>query len=103
MSSDMNREKYESLPLVTLKELAKARGLKGISTLKKLELIEEMLKEDERVSAKEAKEAVKSEKAGMADIEQLDSGISVTGILEVMPDGYGFIRSKNYIPGDEDF
>ncbi len=102
MSSDMNREKYESLPLVTLKELAKARGLKGISTLKKLELIEEMLKEDERVSAKEAKEEVKSEKAGMADIEQLDSGISVTGILEVMPDGYGFIRSKNYLPGDED-
>ena len=102
MSSDMNREKYESLPLVTLKELAKARGLKGISTLKKLELIEEMLREDERVSAKEAKEEVKSEKAGMADIEQLDSGISVTGILEVMPDGYGFIRSKNYLPGDED-
>ena len=102
MSSDMNREKYESLPLVTLKELAKARGLKGISTLKKLELIEEMLKEDERVSAKEAKEEVKSEKAGMADIEQLDSGISATGILEVMPDGYGFIRSKNYLPGDED-
>ncbi len=102
MSSDMNREKYESLPLVTLKELAKARGLKGISTLKKLELVEEMLKEDERISAKEAKEEVKSEKAGIADIEQLDSGISVTGILEVMPDGYGFIRSKNYLPGDED-
>ncbi len=102
MSSDMNREKYESLPLVTLKELAKARGLKGISTLKKLELVEEMLKEDERISAKEAKEEVKSEKAGVADIEQLDSGISVTGILEVMPDGYGFIRSKNYLPGDED-
>ena len=102
MSSDMNREKYESLPLVTLKELAKARGLRGISTLKKLELVEEMLKEDERISAKEAKEEVKSEKAGVADIEQLDSGISVTGILEVMPDGYGFIRSKNYLPGDED-
>ena len=102
MSSDMNREKYESLPLVTLKELANARGLKGISTLKNLELVEEMLKEDERISAKEAKEEVKSEKAGVADIEQLDSGISVTGILEVMPDGYGFIRSKNYLPGDED-
>ena len=98
----MNREKYETLPLTTLKELAKARGLKGISTLKKSDLIEEMLKADERDSVKEAKEEVKSEKAGVADIEQLDSGISVAGILEVMPDGYGFIRSKNYLPGDED-
>ena len=34
------REKYESLPLATLKDLAKARGLKGISTMKKAELIE---------------------------------------------------------------
>ena len=29
------REKYESLSLVVLKDLAKARGLKGISTMKK--------------------------------------------------------------------
>ena len=98
----MTREKYETLPLATLKELAKTRGLKGISTLKKSDLIEEMLKADERDSAKEAKEEVKNEKAGTADIEQLDSGITVTGILEVMPDGYGFIRSKNYLPGDDD-
>ena len=39
----MMREKYESLPLATLKDLAKARGLKGISTMKKAELIERML------------------------------------------------------------
>ena len=30
----MMKEKYETLPLTTLKELAKARGLKGISTMK---------------------------------------------------------------------
>ncbi len=42
------REKYESLPLSTLKDLAKARGLKGISTMKKAELIERMLEEDEK-------------------------------------------------------
>lgn len=41
------REKYESLSLATLKDLAKARGLKGISTLRKPELIERMLQEDE--------------------------------------------------------
>ena len=42
------REKYLSLSLGTLKELAKARGMKGISTLKKSELIERMLQEDEK-------------------------------------------------------
>ena len=36
----MTREKYESLPLSTLKEVAKTRGLRGISTMKKADLIE---------------------------------------------------------------
>ena len=97
----MTREKYESLPLSTLKEVAKTRGLRGISTMKKADLIDLMLEEDDKVSIKEAKEEVKSEKAGTADIEQLDSGRTVNGILEVM-DGYGFIRSQNYLPGEED-
>lgn len=34
--------------------------------------------------------------------EQLDSGIVADGILEVMPDGYGFIRCENFLPGDDD-
>ena len=51
----MMREKYESLPLATLKELAKTRGLKGISTMKKAEVIELMLKEDENEKKKEKK------------------------------------------------
>jgi transcription termination factor Rho len=33
---------------------------------------------------------------------ELDSGMSAHGILEVMPDGYGFIRCENYLPGDND-
>lgn len=32
----------------------------------------------------------------------LDSGIVAYGILEVMPDGFGFIRCENYLPGDND-
>ena len=36
------------------------------------------------------------------DIDRLDSGIVARGILEVMPDGFGFIRSDNYLPGDND-
>ena len=92
------REKYESLPVAELKAVAKARGIKGLSTMKKEDVVEAMLQEDERErKEKEAKEASIS-----PDIAQLDSGISVTGILEVMADGFGFIRSANYMPGEND-
>lgn len=105
----MTREKYESLPLTTLKELAKARKMKGISTMKKTNLIEAMLSQDEKENMEEAraeaKEEVKEElkeKKDSTDIEQLDSGKTANGILEVLPDGYGFIRCENYLPGEND-
>ena len=44
----MMREKYESLPLSELRQVAKARGLKGISTLRKDELVNRMVQEDEK-------------------------------------------------------
>ena len=131
------REKYESLAVADLKAVAKARGLKGISLMKKAEVVELMLKEDEkdrqekerqeqekRERAKQFIESKKStesktprssESAGTADKTEsndkterrddqmeLDSGIVAHGILEVMPDGYGFIRCENYLPGERD-
>ena len=36
------------------------------------------------------------------EFQELDSGIEANGILEVMPDGFGFIRSENYLPGEND-
>lgn len=36
------------------------------------------------------------------ELAQLDSGIVASGVLEVMTDGFGFIRSNNYMPGDND-
>lgn len=204
------REKYESLALVQLKELAKVRGLKGTSTMKKAELVEAMLREDERLkqldetknetkaesktesnngaksetktelnngTKTEAKTEAKNEPKTEAKTEirnetrsevrnepvrhyvprktdpatvqgvrnesnyraevgstqrsdnasrpepaqqaprptritevydeknypkELDSGEEASGILEVMPDGYGFIRCENYLPGEND-
>ena len=141
------REKYESLSLATLKDLAKARGLKGISTLRKPELIERMLQEDEKEStggeAEMKKTEILQEEPGRqenrvrenrtsyeanerktyqdknyqdrnyterteyahknpTDTAQLDSGEKANGILEVLPDGYGFIRCANYLPGEND-
>ena len=92
------REKYESLPLAELKAVAKARGIKGLSTMKKDDVVEAMLREDER----EKQEREAKESALSPEITQLDSGITVTGILEVMTDGFGFIRSANYLPGEND-
>lgn len=155
------REKYESLSLVVLKDLAKARGLKGISTMKKGELIDRMLQEDERekeaapkaktvytartASGQEGRkhtpkprreehpshtedhshpehgESMHAEHGAHAsqeqiykaqedndsaaikeDIVSLDSGNTASGILEVMADGFGFIRCENYLPGEHD-
>ncbi len=85
------REKYESLALADLKEIAKARGIKGVSTMKKSEIVEAMLEEDERSK-------ISPEKLS----DQLDSGETAKGILEVMPDGFGFIRCENFLPGEND-
>lgn len=156
------REKYESLSLGALKEIAKARGMRGISTLKKSELVERMVQEDDKerqmkdstTSQENGQESRNEMRAGRTEDRQssvrqedsqesrdrqenrtfvrqeehqesrtfsrqeprqesrterppmeqsdLDSGISVSGILEVLPDGYGFIRSENYLPGEND-
>ena len=179
----MTREKYESLPLNTLKALAKSRNMKGISALRKEALIERMLEEDQKENQKNMEEpaVLKEEKktetvqdqnqepqekredgmerqkyrpraprfnerrfqeprnynqnnreeeqrqeprqeAGQEmrqeplrqearpetrqeprqETSMLDSGQEACGILEVMPDGFGFIRSDNYMPGDSD-
>ena len=122
------REKYESLPLATLKDLAKARGLRSISALKKQDIIERLLEADknteenkkEESKTEEPKVAARpmkvvsgegelkrtAEDAAIAAVPsetaQLDSGEKANGILEVLPDGYGFIRCENYLPGEND-
>ena len=95
------RAKYESLAATVLRDLAKSRGIKGTSAMKKAELVEIMLATDEK--EKQEQQANAPEVAAVKeDLSSLDSGNNVTGILEVMPDGFGFIRSYNYLPGDND-
>lgn len=50
----------------------------------------------------EQKTENKSEGQVSPDLQELDSGIEANGILEVMPDGFGFIRCENYLPGEND-
>lgn len=97
------REKYESLSLTVLRDVAKNRGIKGVSSMRKEAVIEAMIAEDEKAQATEAMKAQALESGKSAqDMEQLDSGQTVQGILEVMTDGFGFIRSDHYLPGEND-
>ena len=120
------REKYESLSGTVLKEYARSRGVKGCSKMKKEEIIEAVLEKDAQLAeeASATTQAVSQEtvqkeekekgnkKEGDATKKQaatekkqensLDSGLVANGILEIMGDGYGFIRSANYLPGEND-
>ncbi|WP_124067073.1 transcription termination factor Rho [Clostridium sp. E02] len=49
-----------------------------------------------------AVEVQKSDFHPSPELQELDSGIDAHGILEVMPDGFGFIRCENYLPGEND-
>ena len=65
------REKYETLSLAVLRELAKARGFKGITGLKKADLINRMVEEDEKL--KEQNVRMESmEKSAEQDMEPDD-------------------------------
>ena len=105
------REKYESVGLADLRAIAKSRGIKGTSSMKKSDVIEAMLALDEEEKKKSKgsreensrEENSREENGGREkDISSLDSGEIASGILEVMADGFGFIRSENYLPGEND-
>ena len=106
------REKYESLAVAVLRDLAKSRGIEGISAMRKADLVEAMLALDEKeknekpaeaeekpVEKKEEKPAEKpaekTEKNNPEDtLSSLDSGITANGILEVMADGICVERKR---------
>lgn len=84
--------------LTDLRELAKSLGIKNISKYKKMELeklIEETTKENESVEKKISTEVPKKPAS-------LDSGEIAEGILELHPDGYGFLRTANFLPSTGD-
>ena len=68
---------------------------------KKIEKEKKVEKEEILNTQPATKPEPRSDRPPMEQSE-LDSGICVKGILEVLPDGYGFIRSDNYLPGEND-
>jgi len=93
----------QNLTLSELKEEAKNKGLKNISKMKKEDIIAILkdIKEEQSNNNKEDvefKEIVTEE--GYKLTNQGDE--VVEGILEVLPDGYGFLRGENYLPTPKD-
>ena len=85
----MTQEQFEQLSVKELKAMAKEKGLKGLSPLKKSEVIQLLLEQQKKEASKPNEKKTASDQPAM-------------GILEVLPDGFGFIRSENYLPVEND-
>lgn len=106
------KEKLQTLPLKTLREIAKDKNIKGTSTMKKAELIEALLALPENESGNDRNDRSDKHtvKTGTSDDtvkqeydpELVDTSSEANGILEVLAEGYGFIRCANYLPGEND-
>ena len=105
---------FEDCTLVELRQLAKEKGVTNVSKLKKDELIKLLSEMDnntstntskeEKVEAKESKNEEKkssSDDNGTYKVTNADDQI-IEGILEVLPDGYGFLRGENYLSTPKD-
>ncbi len=86
----------EKKSLAELREIAKEKGINNISKLKKDELIELLEKETTDNKTENIVQNDKTYKVNNEDDE------IVEGILEVLPDGYGFLRGENYLSTSKD-
>ena len=114
---------YEDFTLVELRQMAKEQGAKTVSKMKKDDLVQ-FLKEHD--SNKKVEELGKSDETNLTKkqnkniqnpTENLESFVGddeagykitnandkmVEGVLEVLPDGYGFLRGDNYLSTADD-
>ena len=93
----------EDFSLSELRELAKNKYIKGYSKYKKSELID-LLNENSENNITEKKnknENIMQENNTSFKITNSDDKIA-EGILEVLPDGYGFLRGDNYLSTPDD-
>ena len=100
---------FEKCTLVELRQLAKEKGITNVSKLKKDELIEVLSKEEDNYSKESSSQNLDNTTKPFTT-ESNNSGYKVTnaedqiieGILEVLPDGYGFLRGENYLSTPKD-
>ena len=99
----------DTLSLVDLKELAKMRGITNVSKLKKSEIIEKILAISSSLETSKKENIVENKSENGID-EYTNNSYSISnegdeiteGILELLPDGYGFLRGDNYLSSPKD-
>ncbi|MCF6463905.1 transcription termination factor Rho [Clostridium sp. Cult1] len=108
-SSILHEKKLEDLRVI-----AKTLGIKSVTKYRKNELIDIILdntgKEEKDIPEKKAVEEIDIKDIDMEELpekvteelEQMDNIDGAEGILEIHQDGYGFLRSDNYLSGDND-
>lgn len=97
--------------IAELKQIAKEKGIKNISKLKKSELIETIMRASEKLSAKKSEEqtedeqfekAEKVEKTEKNQRKETHENNDISGVIQVLEDGFGFIRCENFLTGTDD-
>ncbi len=89
-----SKEDLKKSTLTELREIADKMKLDGYERLKKDYLIEEITKALEEKKELDVKNDIQ--------IENSETDYIAEGTLEVLPDGYGFLRSDNYLSGNKD-
>jgi len=108
-------EILEDKKLDDLRTIAKTLGIKGVTKYRKSELIEAIVEavkgdSEEEVPHEESENGLDKEDIELdklpdkvtEELEQMESIDQAEGILEIHQDGYGFLRSDNYLSGDDD-
>lgn len=104
---------YEEMSLAQLKDIAKELKIKSAYKLKKNELLEEIKKVKSEIEAEKETENVSQASTGITSDENqnkeeknqrknTDGVNQVCGILEILADGFGFLRTDNYLSGTGD-
>ena len=106
---------YNECTLVELRQLAKEKGVKNVSKLKKEELINILNSEELKDSLSNVNNNLKNNLENIntknnSSSSDTSNGYKITndedeiveGILEVLPDGYGFLRGENYLSSPKD-
>ena len=99
---------YNSYTLVELRQFAKNKGAKNVSKMRKEDLISFLENYEKEVNMDKTENLVDESIEANAEIHNTGYKLTnnddkiVEGVLEVLPDGYGFLRGENYLSTSKD-
>ena len=103
---------YDHLKITELKELAKEKNRSNYSKMKKNELIQALssignddtkqIDIQEDVSIKDIDDEHNSNEKKVGELFIAENNSIASGVLEILPDGYGFLRGDNYLSTEND-